>query len=401
MSDDMQVPGGSEAVAERRARISQQVRQWCDRAWIDGRHPELSDDAAVLIAAGYLDEPTRQILSHRRRAGRRIPSIGGFGALRRLTEEHARVEQRAAELRSGAAQVLFQYRAAELGRRVQALRSAVVMSSSHYANGVRAMRRERRDGVHLDLRQREALFAALQRTPTSLSAGRSPVDQVLGSALGAAAERVAQLSENTRVADVGRRAAERLGRAVVPEQDRFADRYDTLLYLAGTLYDRIDGSAAWHSDHFVVQRAQLDLAEELTQIAVDTVALRGIHGELDASLGSAVGAQARTPIRARQQALAPVWDQLVERVAALARIGDLLTQAEERLRSMLAVQRTMSLDARIDELIARSGNRELSAENTHHVGDQFDGVEELMVTYRSVLYGDIMALTSRDGGGGR
>src|SRR5574340_1023281 len=245
MSDDTQVPDSSETVEQRRARISRQVRRWCDRARIDGRHPELSDDAAVLLAAGYLDEPTRQILSHRRRVGRRIPSIGGFGALRLLTEEHARITRKASELRPSAVRVVLEYRAAELDKRLRALRSAVVMSSSHYASGVRAMRRERRDGVHLDLRQREALFVALQRTPASSSAGRSPVDQVLGSVLSGAAERVAQLSEHTRVAEVGRRAAERLGRAVVPDQDRFADRYDTLLYLAGTLYDRIDGSAAW------------------------------------------------------------------------------------------------------------------------------------------------------------
>ena len=58
----------------------------------------------------------------------------------------------------------------------------------------------------------------------------------------------------------------------------------------------------------------------------------------------------------------------------------------------------MSLDSRIDELISRSGDRELSAENTHHVGDQFGGVEELMLTYQSTLYGDIAELTSWSGG---
>ncbi|NKS78228.1 hypothetical protein GS539_21225, partial [Rhodococcus hoagii] len=54
-----------------------------------------------------------------------------------------------------------------------------------------------------------------------------------------------------------------------------------------------------------------------------------------------------------------------------------------------------SLDTRIDELIARSGDRELSADNTHHVGDQFGGVEELMGTYRVALGGDIAELTAR------
>lgn len=35
--------------------------------------------------------------------------------------------------------------------------------------------------------------------------------------------------------------------------------------------------------------------------------------------------------------------------------------------------------------------------NTHHVGDQFDGVEELMLTYQSALYGDIAELTAWSG----
>jgi hypothetical protein len=68
-----------------------------------------------------------------------------------------------------------------------------------------------------------------------------------------------------------------------------------------------------------------------------------------------------------------------------------------QLRSVLAVNRAMSLDSRIDDLIARSGDRELSAVNTHHVGDQFDGVEELMLTYQSALYGDIAELTAWSG----
>ncbi len=53
-----------------------------------------------------------------------------------------------------------------------------------------------------------------------------------------------------------------------------------------------------------------------------------------------------------------------------------------------------SLDTRIDELIARSGDRELSADNTHHV-ETSRWVEEMMGTYRVALGGDIAELTAR------
>ncbi|RZL72239.1 MAG: hypothetical protein EOP32_38800 [Rhodococcus sp. (in: high G+C Gram-positive bacteria)] len=381
---------------ERRARISAQVRHWCERASIAGKHAPLSDAAAVLIAAGHLDSPTRQVLTQRRRAGRTIPSIGGFGALRLLTDEYNEVARRADTLRPGPAQLLFKYRATELGRKLQSYRSAVVMSTAHYGNGVRAMRRDRREGVHLDLEQREALFRALQRTPVPIIG--TPLERAGNYARGTAAERIGQAVENTPMAAVGRRVAEAIGKGADLDDDTFADGYDTLLYLAGMLFDRIDGSAVWHSEHFAVQRHQLDLAEELTQIAVDTVALRGIRLELDEALRVTHSGSGRQQIEARQNAVKPVWDQLVDRVAALARIGDLLSRAEVQLRSVLAVNRAMSLDSRIDELIARSGDRELSAENTHYVGDQFGGVEELMLTYQSALYGDIAELTSWSGG---
>ncbi|QSE93649.1 hypothetical protein JWS13_36180 [Rhodococcus pseudokoreensis] len=381
---------------ERRARISFQVRDWCERSAIAGTHAPLSDAAAVLIAAGHLDPPTRQVLTNRRRAGRTIPSIGGFGALRLLTDEYHQVARRTGSLRPGPAQLLFKYRATELGRKLQSYRSAVVMSPAHYGNGVRAMRRDRREGVHLDLEQREALFRALQRTPAP-TAG-TVLERAGNYARGTAAERIGQAAGNTPMAAVGKRVADAIGKGADLDNDRFADSYDTLLYLAGMLFDRIDGSEVWHSEHFAIQRYQLDLAEELTQIAVDTVALRGIRIELDEALRATHSDSARRQIEARQNALKPVWDQLVDRVAALARIGDLLSRAEVQLRSVLAVNRAMSLDSRIDELIARSGDRELSAENTHNVGDQFGGVEELMLTYQSALHGDIAELTSWSGG---
>ena len=83
-------------------------------------------------------------------------------------------------------------------------------------------------------------------------------------------------------------------------------------------------------------------------------------------------------------------------MAALARIGELLTVAEMQLRTAEVEARTASLDERIDSLIGRSGARELSADNTHFVGDQFGIAAELMGSLRSELHGDIAELTARE-----
>ncbi|EME21437.1 hypothetical protein [Rhodococcus triatomae] len=384
----------------RRAEITAQVRAWCESAHVvdgplAGPAAELSQDAAVLIAAGHLDLETRHVLTNRRRVGRRLPDAGGYGALRRLADDFARADGKARQMRPGAMQVLASYRAGEIERRLLTARAHFVHSPAHYANGVRAIRRDRRDGVHLEPMQREVLFDALTRTPGPVSDRRGPTDQATVAALSVTAERLAGLAQRTPWGATARKAADALAGAAAEPGDRFADRFDALLYLAGRLYDRIDGSAAWRSDHFAVQRVQLDLADELMQIAVDTVALRGIEGELAVAMRSAHDSSSREQILARRRALAPVWGQLVERVAALARIGDLLGEAERQLQSIAAVQRTMSLDSRIDDLVARAGNRELSTANTHNVGDQMGSVDELMLGYQALIHGDILALQSR------
>ena len=177
------MPAPESSAAERRARIDEHVRYSCERARLDGRHPQLSDAAAVLIAAARVDAPTREILGARRRAGRTIPSIGGFGGLRLLSDEYAGVAAKAASLQPGPVQLAYRYRAAELGKRIAALRSAVTMSAAHYGGGVRAIRRERRDGVHLDPAQRDALFAALQRTPAPLPVHRRKLHELRNAVL--------------------------------------------------------------------------------------------------------------------------------------------------------------------------------------------------------------------------
>ena len=396
-SDRPDVSGVFETPDRRRERIAGQVRRWCDRCAIDGRHVPLSDAAALALAAGSVDEATRTVLANRRRAGRRLPTLDGFGALRLLADEHAQVSDRMRGQRPGAARLLLEYRANELGKRLRTAEHAFVHSPGHFAQGVRAVRRDRRDGLHLELDQREALFAALCRTPAPVPV--APTEQARGAALSIAVDRLSRWSQRTPVADAGRRAADMIARRMPEDDDRFVDRYDTLLFLAGSLYDRIESSAAWRSEYFAVQRAQLDLAEEITQIAVDAVALRGLLSELHSALGGVTGeggASARAALEQRVASLGPVWDQLLARVAALARIGDLLGNAESRMSLVDVARRTASLDDRIDDLIGRSGARELSAENTDFVGDQFGSAAELIGSLHTALRSDIAELTRKD-----
>lgn len=392
--------GADVSVSERRALISRHVLSWCEAGIVESTRPELSAEAALLLAGGYVDDETRTIMAERRAVGRSFPDIGGWSDLRYLTDEYTRTCRRLSAARIGPVQVVLERRVQALEKRVNSARSAVVRSSRHFANSVRAIRKDRRDGLHLDVEQREALFVGLTRTPVPAKSttALSSVADSGSAALDKLAGRLARIEGSGLLADAGRRMAEVLD-GLAPHDDdsvagKVAGKYDALLYLAGNVYDRIESSNAWHSDHFVVQRNQLDLADEITQIAVDTVALRSILAELDEAADLARDEATRASIASRTRALGDVWDQLVERVAALARIGDLVSRAEEQLSSQRAVEHAASLDSRIDDLLARSGSRELSAANTHYVGDQFDGVEELMFAHRAALYGDIALLTS-------
>lgn len=381
---------------ERRTLISGHVRTWCEAGLVEWNRPDLSGEVALLLAGGYTDDDTRTIMANRRGVGRPFPDIGGWSELRHLTDDYARTCRRLSAARIGPVRVVLEQRMHALEKRVQAARLAVVRSNRHFASSVRAIRKDRREGLHLDAAQREALFVGLTRTPVpaksvtglgaAVGSGNAALDKLAG--------RLADLDGHGRLADAGRRVGEMLDGLALHDDAGTAGKYDALLYLAGNVYDRIESSIAWHSDHFAVQRNQLDLADEITQISVDTVSLRSILSELDEAEALARDDVTRASINSRTRALDAVWDQLVERVAALTRIGDLVARAEDQLGSQRAVAHAASLDSRIDELLSRSGSRELSAANTHHVGDQFDGVDELIIAHQAALYSDIALLTS-------
>ncbi|MEH6796283.1 MAG: hypothetical protein V7694_19325 [Rhodococcus sp. (in: high G+C Gram-positive bacteria)] len=353
--------------AEQRARFDDEVHSRCADCRLPGHSEPLSDAAAIAIAAGQVDEATRAVLVHRWHAGRSLPSIGGFGALRSLVDERDRWRAKDTTSKPGSA-LAYRLRVSELTKRIHHHRTTVVMSNRHYATGVRAARKERREGVHLDLDQRDAVFDALTRTPAPQKFG--PIAERGLSLVDAATDRVSSLARRTPVADRVEWATGLVDQFVDRKDDRFDDRYDTLLFLAGTSFDRVRRSPAWQSTYFEIQRNQLDLFVELTEISVDATSLRAVAAELNRIGETMVDEDTAAQVESRRGALEVVWTQLTGRVAALVRLANVVESSETEARTSDAMARAHSLDDRIDDLVGRSGSREMSAENTHFVGDQ-------------------------------
>lgn len=353
--------------AQQRARFDDRVHRLCADCRLPGHSEPLSDAAATAVAAGRVDGATRTVLIARWRAGRSLPSVGGFGTLRQLVDERDRWRAKDSSGKPGAA-LVYKLRVAESNKRIEHLRTTVVMSNRHYANGVRAARKERREGIHLDLEQRDAVFDALMHTPAPLKYG---VLAERGLTLAdAAKDRVSTLARRTPIDKRVQWAAGVVDQLIDRKDDRFSDRYDTLLFLAGTSFDRIHRSPAWQSTYFEFQRSQVDLFVELAEISVDATSLRLVGDELIRIGRTMVDEDTAEQVESRRRALEVVWTQLTGRVAALVRLADLVESSEGEARTSDAMARAHSLDDRIDDLVGRSGSREMSAENTHFVGDQ-------------------------------
>lgn len=352
---------------EQRARLDDEVRTQCSDCRVPGHSTPLSDAAATAIAAGRVDDTIRAVLVNRWLAGRTLPSVGGFGALRSLVDDHARWMAKDTANKPGSS-IVYRLRAAELTKRIDRQRTAVLMSNRHYGVGVRAVRKERRDGVHLDLAQRDALFDALTRTPAPQRL--NPLAERGLSLVDAATDRVTALTHSTSVADRVERVTGLVEHLTDRKDDRFADRYDTLLFVAGASFDRVLRSPAWRSPRFEIQRNQVDLFSEVVEISVDAASLEAVDAELNGIIGATVDEQTAAHIESRHSALDVVWTQLIGRVAALVRLAVLVESCEGEVRTSDVVARAHRLDGRIDDLIGRSGEREMSADNTHFVGDQ-------------------------------
>ncbi|MDF0530455.1 hypothetical protein P0W64_13175 [Tsukamurella sp. 8F] len=330
-----------------------------------GFRPDLSDGAALLIAAGRLPQQTREVVLRRFESDATFPDLGGYARLRRLTRtaERASSERRREPLAplAGAIDAAESLRAAEARRKLGSYRHGFTVNRRSFGAGVRAVRRARRDAVHLDLDERDLLFDALCRTPAPIVPGSAALAARRFVRAAAPVVRLATLHAPDAIADwvEGHRPPD-------TESSVFDDRYEVLLYVAGAVYDRVVDSRSAHSGELDEQLLQLDLATDLVQISADATALGDVWGNLRGAPGLADGA--------RSGELDRVWNELVDRVVALSAVGDLVDAedkrigADKRSRSEVAA----SVDEQIDELVRRSGERELSIAGARRVAAQLE-----------------------------
>ncbi|BDH59641.1 hypothetical protein [Tsukamurella sp. PLM1] len=344
--------------------IEAPVRRWCDARAIPMPRRELSDEAALLIAAGHLSPAAREVVLNRFDTERAFPDIGGYSKLRRLSRiaEHEPPESAASRPVSAegppqnplaqAKAAADAVRAADARRKLAGFRHAFTLNRISFAAGVRAVRRARKDAVHLDLDERDALFDALCLTPLP----------VTPSAAAVAARTVA------RVAGPVLRLAPQVAGWVdghgAPDERLliFEDRYDVLLFVAGLVYDKVTYSRSVSAGEFDEQLGQLDLPTDLVQISADVAQLRAVWGQLRYAPGLADGT--------RSGELDKMWDELVERVTALTRVGDLVDVADSKRPRRMSVE---SIDQQIHELVTRSGEREISTQSARRVAGQILG----------------------------
>jgi hypothetical protein len=369
------------------------IRRWCDESKIPGRHPDLSDAASILVASGFLSDSARAVLVRRATAGMPSPAIGGFGDLRRLNRELHQLDDylRNPRMPRVGAMVL-RSRIMTLTRRRETARNLVIASKPVFAGTVRGIRRERRDGLYLDIPDREKLFNGLLFTPTPNSLDSSYLRRAGTMAATTAAGMIGQLTEGRSRA--GQWVADKAATIETSDEDaaaaRFVDGYETVLFIAGNAYDRIVRSPVWRSDHFAVQRTQINVHAELAEIAADVINLRTVRIELDrVRVVAASDQRLRDQLRSREAELRPVWSQLIARVAALTEVADAVAAAAHELQILDQVNYAGTIDTRIDQLIARSGDRELSAENTRRLSEQLGLGRSHLRDYRNILQGNV------------
>ncbi|GAA3706917.1 hypothetical protein [Gordonia hankookensis] len=384
---------------------SDEIRSWCDQSRLPGDRPELSDTAAILVASGFLTPSGRAILVRRISTGLPVPVLhSGFGDLRRLGRAIAQSEHQLANpMMPGVVAAVMRNRVNGLHRRRDDARKLIVTAKGVFAGGTRAIRRERRENVYLEIEERERLFAGLMCTPTPDAntsgymrrAGTAAMDRLAGV--------VGQVAAKTGYPQAGEWA----NQILVPEPEgastaplgtpgsvTFVDGYETLLFVAGHFYDRIVRNPAWLSDHFEIQRTQVNLHAELAEIAADVIALRAVRIDLDRAKRN--GGFDRTfaeHIDRRETALRPVWTELIDRVQALGEVAAVVESAAVELRVLAEYDRASTIDDRIDDLIARSGDREISVDNAKRLTEQVRSGEEQLRIYRDVLQGNIARIS--------
>lgn len=395
------------SAAQRGGDSSAQIRSWCERSAIAGERLELSDAAALLVASGYLTPAGRAILVRRISSGLPVPTLpAGFGELRQLQRAIVQLEsQLDAPMVPGMVVTLMRGRLNGLLRRRDDSRKLIVTAKGVFAGSTRAIRRERRENVYLEIEERERLFAGLLCTPTPnvntsnpmRRAGTAAVERIAG-VVGQVAARSGypQAGEwANRVAAVdGTPASPRTPASPLSGVANFVDGYETLMFLAAHYYDRIMRNPAWRSDHFAVQRTQVNLHAELAEIVADVIALRSVRIDLDrAKRNGGFDASFAAQIDRRETVLRPVWTELIDRVQALGDVAHVVESAAVELQILSEYNRAATIDDRIDALIARSGDREISVDNAKRLSEQVRSGEEQLRIYRDVLEGNIARIS--------
>lgn len=380
---------------------SADIRGWCDSSRMPGERAELSDKAALLVAAGFLAPAGRSIVVRRASTGLPLPGIaGGFSELRRLQRSIAQVEaQLNNPMMPSMVAALLRNRLNGLQRRRDDAHKNVVVGKGVFASGTRAIRRERRENVYLELDDRERLFGGLLCTPTPnvnnvnymRKAGGAAIERIVGV--------VGQMASRTPGSPGEQWASQLFGeqgstQAPAQREARFVDGYETIMFVAAHYYDRIVRNPAWSSDHFAIPRTQVNLHAELAEIAADVVALRSVRVDLDNALrNGGFDASFAEHIKAKESALRPVWTQLIDRVQALTEVAHVVESAAVELQLLAEYNQASAIDDRIDHLISRSGEREISADNSKRVTEQVRAGEEQLRIYRDVLQGNIARIS--------
>lgn len=368
-----------------------------------GERGELSDTAALMIASGFLAPSARAIVVRRASTGLLLPSLpAGFSELRRLQRSIAQVEQQLSNpMMPSMVTAVLRNRLNALQRRRDDARKNVVIAKGVFGAGTRAIRRERRENVYLELDDRERLFGGLLCTPTPNVNNVNYMRKAGGAAIERIAGIVGQVATRSGNPQAEQWASQLFGDApaetstVTPARDaRFVDGYETILYITGHYYDRIVRNPAWSSDHFAIQRTQVNLHAEVAEIAADVIALRSVRVDLDRAIANGgFDNSFAAHIAAKESALRPVWTQLIDRVQALTDVAHVVESAAVELRLLAEYDHATAIDARIDHLIARSGEREISADNSKRLTEQVRAGEEQLRIYRDVLQGNIARIS--------
>lgn len=397
--------------ADRRGRLAATLQGWCARSTVPGPAADLSDLAALCVAAGRAGDAIRAILAARAREGVGVPVLGDYTGLRNDAARLRELDAGGAGTPGGARALWRNRRADLLRRRLGATRSRVASSLVVHGGGVRGVRRERREGIHLTVDQREHVFALLCWTPAprpefrgrAAELGQAAVADLVefaaggwdavrgarGTGRGQAGARVpAALARVERWAGPSRAEPAAQPAAV------FSDSYETLVYLCGSYFDRIRRSEAWNSDGFLPHRAQADLVGELIEMSRDTAELQSLAAELETARAAAGGGRAAREIDERSRALRPVWDQLVDRVVSFARIAEAMDRLDAGIRAENAALRAESLDARIDGLVGRTGGHAYLTAGLHRIGEEAASGSWGALGYRTQVEREIEELTA-------